>query len=83
MGIGFSLFLIVVGAIMRYAVSVSTNGFNIHTAGTIAMIVGIIGLIVSFFTWGVPWGSDSGTRRSRVVEGPSGTVRETEDTHRF
>ena len=47
MTIGTSIFLIAVGAIMRYAVSVSTEGFSVHTAGTILMIVGGIGLLIS------------------------------------
>jgi hypothetical protein len=47
MGIGSSIFLIAVGAIMRYAVHAHTSGFSIHTAGAILMIIGAIGLVVS------------------------------------
>ncbi|MCW3000005.1 MAG: hypothetical protein JWN65_3554 [Solirubrobacterales bacterium] len=47
MSIGSSIFLIAVGAIMRYAVTATTSGFSIHTAGTILMIVGAIGLVIS------------------------------------
>lgn len=47
MGLGTSLFLIAVGAVLRFAVSVSTHGFSIHTVGVILMIVGGVGLIVS------------------------------------
>jgi len=47
MGIGTSIFLIAVGAIMRYAVTATTSGFSIHTAGLILMILGIVGLVVS------------------------------------
>lgn len=47
MTIGTSIFLIAVGAIMRYAVSATTDGFSIHTAGNILMIVGAIGLVIS------------------------------------
>jgi hypothetical protein len=42
----FGTVLAVVGAIMRYAVSVHTDGFSIHTAGVILLVVGI-GVIVS------------------------------------
>ena len=45
--IGASLLLIAVGAVMAYAVSVDTEGFNINTAGVILMVVGAIGLVVS------------------------------------
>ena len=47
MGIGTSIFLIAVGAIMRYAVTASTTGFSIHTAGLILMILGVVGLVIS------------------------------------
>ncbi len=33
MGIGTGMFLLAVGAIMRFAVSVQTKGFNVHTIG--------------------------------------------------
>ena len=64
MGVGTSLFLIAVGAVMRFAVSVTTTGFNIHTIGMILMIVGIIGLILSMAFWN-SWG---GFNRTTVVE---------------
>ena len=47
MGIGTSIILIAAGAIMRFAVTTHTNGFNIHTAGLILMILGIVGLLIS------------------------------------
>ncbi len=46
MTLGSSLFLIAVGAILHYAVTADTDGFNVNTAGTILMVVGGIGLIV-------------------------------------
>jgi hypothetical protein len=68
MRIGGSLFLIALGAVLAFAVTVhNTHGFNVHTAGIIRMIVGGIGLVVS----GV-WTSTR--RRTGVVErGPMGT----------
>ncbi len=47
MNIGSSIFLIAIGAILKYAVSVDTEGFNLNTAGVILMVVGIVGLIIS------------------------------------
>jgi hypothetical protein len=47
MGIGTSIFLIAVGAILRYAVDFEVTGIEIHTVGLILMIVGIIGLVIS------------------------------------
>jgi Domain of unknown function (DUF6458) len=61
MTLGTSLLLIAVGAILRFAVNVSTSGFNIHTVGVILMIVGAIGAILSLI-WMTMW-----DRRDRVV----------------
>ena len=47
MGIGTSIVLIAAGAIMRFAVTTHTTGFNIHTAGLILMILGVVGLLIS------------------------------------
>jgi hypothetical protein len=47
MGIGMSIFLIAVGAILRYAVTITVSGVELQTVGLILMIVGIIGLVVS------------------------------------
>jgi Domain of unknown function (DUF6458) len=47
MGIGTSIFLIAVGAILRYAVTVTVEGVELQTVGLILMIVGIIGLVIS------------------------------------
>ncbi len=49
MQIGTALFLIAVGAILRFAVDAQTDGFNINTAGSILMVVGGIGLLLAFF----------------------------------
>jgi hypothetical protein len=47
MGIGTSIFLIAVGAILRYAVNVSVEDIEIDTVGLILIVVGIIGLVIS------------------------------------
>jgi Zn-dependent protease with chaperone function len=62
MALGTSLFLIAVGAILRFAVTVTTHGFNIHTVGIILIIVGIVGLLISLLTMTL-WAD----RRRRVV----------------
>jgi beta-lactamase regulating signal transducer with metallopeptidase domain len=49
MGIGTSLFLIAVGAILYFAVDASVSGIEITTVGIILMVVGIIGLLISLF----------------------------------
>ena len=47
MYIGTSLFMIALGAILKYAVTASVAGFSIQTAGVILIVAGIVGLIVS------------------------------------
>ena len=49
MAIGTSLFLIAVGAILRYAVDATVAGLDIQTAGLILMIIGVIGLVIGLF----------------------------------
>lgn len=49
MGLGTSLFLIAAGAVLRFAITVTTKSVNIQTIGVILMIVGGIGLIISVF----------------------------------
>jgi Domain of unknown function (DUF6458) len=49
MGIGTSLFLIAVGAILYFAVTADVSGLEISTVGLILMVVGVIGLLISLF----------------------------------
>jgi ABC-type transport system involved in cytochrome c biogenesis permease subunit len=49
MGIGTSLFLIAVGAILYFAVEADISGLEISTIGVILMVVGVIGLLISLF----------------------------------
>ncbi len=46
-GFGGSLFLIAVGAVLAFAVSVDAEGFNLNTIGIILMVVGALGLILT------------------------------------
>jgi hypothetical protein len=64
MGIGVSLLLLAIGAILDFAVNVRTDGFNLNTIGLILMIVGGIGLLFSLFFWG-SWGPNR--REERIV----------------
>jgi hypothetical protein len=62
MGIGASLVLIAVGAVLAFAVSVTGHGFNIHTIGIILLVVGAIGALISMFFWS-SWGGFGGRSR--------------------
>lgn len=62
MGIGTSLFLIAVGAILKFAVHTSVSGISIATVGVILMIAGVLGLIITFL-----W-ANTARRRGVVVD---------------
>jgi len=47
MSVGLSIFLIAVGAILKYAVTERIEGVRIDVVGTILIIVGILGLVIS------------------------------------
>jgi Domain of unknown function (DUF6458) len=72
MGVGVSLILIAVGAVLAWAVDVSTSGFNLNTVGYILLIVGIIGLLLSMIFWSSWAGPGYFTRadrpRRRVIQ---------------
>jgi uncharacterized membrane protein YvlD (DUF360 family) len=47
MGIGVSIFLIAIGAILLWAVTATVAGVSINTIGVILIVVGAIGLIAA------------------------------------
>ncbi|MEY2469268.1 MAG: hypothetical protein QOF21_1966 [Actinomycetota bacterium] len=71
MGIGTSIFLFAVGAILRFAITVNnTTGFNLHTIGNILMIVGAVGALFSLIFWS-SWGGftrSEGGGRDVIIE---------------
>ena len=68
MGIGVSILLIAVGAVLAFAVHVSGHGFNVHTIGWILLAVGALGVLLSLIFWS-SWGGYGapGGRRREVV----------------
>ncbi len=64
MTIGSAIVLIAVGAILKFAVTAHISGFNVQTAGTVLLLVGILGLVLALaYTF---WWADR-TRRDVVV----------------
>jgi len=49
MAVGTSLFLIALGAILRFAVQDSIEGVDLSTVGVILMIVGAVGLVIGLW----------------------------------
>lgn len=68
MSIGGSVFLIAIGAILRYAVTATVSGISIQTVGLILMLAGILGLVLSLF-YLVAW-RPRRAAGERVVERP-------------
>ena len=66
MGIGTSIFLIALGAILKFAVTATVSGIELATVGVILMVVGVIGLLLSLMFLAR---ADRGVvARDRVVE---------------
>lgn len=65
MTIAGAIFLIAVGAILRYATNLHVQGVSIDTIGLILMIAGVAGLILSFFQEAI-W-SDRTRRREALA----------------
>jgi len=63
MGIGVSVFLIAVGAILTFAIDAEVAGVNIDVVGIILVIAGALGLLWTLLIWGPRQRSSS-----RVVE---------------
>jgi Domain of unknown function (DUF6458) len=66
MGLGASIFLIAVGAILAFAVTAEFTGIDIATVGWILMIVGAVGLLLSLIFWS-SWGGVGTWRRETIV----------------
>jgi len=72
MGLGVSIFLIAVGAILTWAVNASVSGLELDTIGVILMVVGALGLVLSMIFWS-SWGGFGGANARRttyVDDGP-------------
>ena len=54
MGIGTSVFLIALGAILKFAVTASVSGLKLEVVGLILMIAGIVGLVAALL-WNASW----------------------------
>jgi hypothetical protein len=67
MGIGTSILLVAIGAILKFAVTASVSGIDLATVGVILMVVGIVGLVISLFLLS----QASRTRTTTVVRDPT------------
>jgi hypothetical protein len=75
MGISISVILAAAGAVLIWAVNTTSSGFNIHVAGVILLVVGIIGFAVSLAFW-TSWGGVGGRATAARDGGNTTTVIE-------
>ncbi len=74
MGLGVSLLLIAVGAILVWGLQSDIAGISEDAIGVILMVIGIAGLLLSMMFWS-SWGGVGGRRRATYVEdGPAPPV---------
>jgi hypothetical protein len=81
MGVATSIIVFAVGAILRFATTVTSTDFNLHTVGVIFMVVGVVGFVVSLLFW-ASWGGFGSWHRSSsrtIYQRGDGTV--VEDRH--
>ncbi|HWG94637.1 MAG TPA: DUF6458 family protein [Mycobacteriales bacterium] len=52
MGIGVSVFLLALGAILTFAVQAEVSGISIDVVGIILMVAGAIGLLLTMLVFG-------------------------------
>ena len=71
MGLGVSLILIAVGAVLAWAVHTNTSGVDIHTVGYILLIVGGVGALLALAFWSTWWGPGYWADRRRVSGPPA------------
>ena len=72
MGLGVSLLLVALGAILIWAVEATVSGIDVNAIGWILLIVGIVGFLLSMLFWS-SWGGPAYWSRRRtayVDEGP-------------
>ena len=77
MGTGVSLILIAVGAVLAWAVNVTTSGINVHIVGVILLVVGVVGFVLSLAFWSSWAGPGYFSRRRTVTDSGSGYGRRT------
>ena len=67
MGIGTSIFLIAVGAVLKFAVTATVSGISLATVGTILIVLGVVGLVISM-VFLMQARRDTVVTRERVVD---------------
>jgi hypothetical protein len=67
------LFLIAVGAILKYAVTADIVGLDLQTTGLILMLIGVLGLVLGLYLWNASRSEGTPRTRSQGSPPPSAT----------
>jgi membrane protein implicated in regulation of membrane protease activity len=80
MRIGVGIFLMVLGAILAFAVETDVPGINVNALGVILLLIGLVAVLYSLLFWSTvtPWGRRRIDARRRMVglERPADVVEE-------
>jgi hypothetical protein len=71
MSIGVGISLMVLGAILAFAVEADVPGINANALGVILMLIGLVAVLYSLLFWSnlTPWGRRRILARRRLVGG--------------
>ena len=71
MSIGIGIFLMVLGAILAFAVETDVPGINVNSLGVILLLIGMVAVLYSLLFWSnlTPWGRRRIIARRRLVGG--------------
>ena len=71
MTIGVGIFLMVLGAILAFAVQTDVPGINVNSLGIILLLIGLVAVLYSLVFWSnlTPWGRRRIIARRRLVGG--------------
>jgi hypothetical protein len=70
MGIGVSIFLIAVGALLVFAVEYQLGWLDVTAAGWVLMVVGVLGLLLTLVLWGRRRAASRVVERRDYEDGP-------------
>jgi Domain of unknown function (DUF6458) len=73
MGIGGSIFLLALGAILAFAVNAHISGLDIHVVGYVLMLAGLIGLVLTLWFWNSRRRTTVVSQTQQPVQRPDGT----------
>lgn len=65
MGLGVSIFLIAVGALLAFAVDYQLWWLDITVAGWVLIVVGLLGLLLTLLLWSMRRDQESPDHRAR------------------